>query len=36
MSAVILRDARRVRFLLASACPYQQLFRLAAHRLAPR
>jgi hypothetical protein len=35
IGAVILRNTRRVRFLLASACPYQALFRLAAQRLAP-
>ena len=34
IGAVILRNTRRVRFLLASACPYQELFRLVAQRLA--
>lgn len=34
IGAVILRNTRRVRFLLASACPYQHLFRLVAQRLA--
>ncbi len=34
IGAVILRNTRRVRFLLASACPYQDLFRLVAQRLA--
>jgi len=35
IGAVILRNTRRVRFLLASACPYQKLFLLVAARLAP-
>ena len=35
IGAVILRNTRRVRFLLASASPYQNLFRLAVQRLAP-
>ena len=35
VGAVILRNTRRVRFLLASTCPYQDLFRLVARRLAP-
>ena len=35
IGAVILRNTRRVRFLLASGCPYQSLFRLVAQRLAP-
>ena len=35
IGAVILRNTRRVRFLLASACPYQDLFTLVAQRLAP-
>ena len=35
IGAVILRNTRRVRVLLASAYPYQQLFHLVAHRLAP-
>ena len=33
--AVILRNTRRVRFLLSSAYPHQDLFRLAIQRLAP-
>jgi hypothetical protein len=35
IGAVILRNTRRVRFLLSSAYPYPHLFRLAAQRLAP-
>jgi hypothetical protein len=35
IGAVILRNTRRVRFLLASACPHQDLFRLVARRLEP-
>ena len=35
IGAVILRNTRRVRFLLASGYPYQKLFWLAAERLAP-
>jgi len=35
IGAVILRNTRRIRFLLSSACPYQQLFFLAAEKLAP-
>lgn len=35
IGAVILRNTRRIRFLLASACPYQSLFFLVAQRLAP-
>ena len=35
IGAVILRNTRRIRFLLASTCPYQSLFFLVAHRLAP-
>ncbi len=34
IGAVILKNTRRVRFLLASGCPYKQLFFLVAHRLA--
>ena len=34
IGAVILKNTRRVRFLLASGCPYQQLYFLAAKRLA--
>jgi hypothetical protein len=35
IGAVILRNTRRIRFLLSSACPYQQLFFLVAAKLAP-
>jgi len=35
IGAVILRNTRRIRFLLSSACPYQNLFFLAAARLTP-
>jgi hypothetical protein len=35
IGAVILKNTRRVRFLLASGYPYQDLYFLAAHRLAP-
>jgi hypothetical protein len=35
IGAVILRNSRRVRFLLSSACPYQELFATAAARLRP-
>jgi hypothetical protein len=35
IGAVIIRNTRRIRFLLASACPYQSLFFLVAQRLAP-
>ena len=35
IGAVIVRNTRRVRFHLASACPYQDLFRLVAQRLEP-
>ncbi len=34
IGAVIARNARRVRFLLSSAHPHQDLFRLAIQRLA--
>lgn len=34
IGAVILKNTRRVRFLLASACPYQDLYFLVARRLA--
>lgn len=34
IGAVILRNTRRVRFLLSSAHPYQHLYRLVAQRLA--
>ncbi len=33
IGAVILRNTRRIRFLMASAHPHQDLFRLATHRL---
>ena len=35
IGAVIIRNTRRIRFMLSSACPYQNLFYLVAHRLAP-
>lgn len=35
IGAVILRNTRRIRFLLSSACPYQKLFFHAAAKLAP-
>ena len=35
IGAVILKNARRIRFLLASGCPYKELYFLAANRLAP-
>jgi hypothetical protein len=35
IGAVILKNTRRIRFLLASGCPYQELYFLVAHRLAP-
>ena len=35
IGAVIVRNSRRVRFLLATACPYRDLFTLVAQRLAP-
>lgn len=35
IGAVILRNTRRVRVLLSSACPDQDLFRVAAERLKP-
>jgi hypothetical protein len=35
IGAVILRNTRRIRFLLSSNCPYQNLFFLVANRLAP-
>ena len=35
IGAVILRNTRRVRFLLSSAHPYQHLFLLVAARLKP-
>ena len=35
IGAVILKNTRRIRFLLASSCPYKELYFLAANRLAP-
>ena len=35
IGAVILKNTRRIRFLLASGCPYKELDFLAANRLAP-
>ena len=35
IGAVILRNTRRIRFLLASGCPCKELYFLAANRLAP-
>jgi hypothetical protein len=35
IGAVILRNTRRIRFLLSSGCPYQRLFFHAAAKLAP-
>ena len=35
IGAVIIRNSRRVRFLLSSACPHQELFTRAAARLDP-
>ncbi len=35
IGAVILKNTRRIRFLLASGCPYQELYFLVANRLAP-
>ncbi len=35
IGAVIIRNTRRVRLLLASHYPYQDLFALVAARLAP-
>ena len=35
IGAVIIRNTRRVRFMLSSACPDQDLFRLVAARLRP-
>lgn len=34
IGAVILKNTRRIRFLLASGCPYQELYFLVARRLA--
>lgn len=35
IGAVIVRNTRRVRFLLSSACPRQRLFQVVMHRLVP-
>ena len=35
IGAVILKNTHRIRFLLASGCPYKELYFLAANRLAP-
>jgi len=35
VGAIILRNTRRIRFLLSSACPYQRLFFHVAAKLAP-
>ena len=35
IGAIILRNTRRIRFLLSSAFPYQNLFYAAAKRLVP-
>ena len=35
IGAVILKNTRRIRFLLASGCPCKELYFLAANRLAP-
>ncbi len=35
IGAVILKNTRRIRFLLAIGCPYQELYFLVAYRLAP-
>ena len=35
IGAVILRNTRRIRLLLSSACPYQEIFRMAAARRMP-
>jgi hypothetical protein len=34
IGAIVVRNTRRIRFHLSSACPYQQMFFLVAHRLA--
>lgn len=33
IGAVILRNTRRIRFLMSSACPHQELFRTVSYRL---
>ncbi len=35
IGAIILRNTRRVRFMMPSACPDEDLFRLVARRLVP-
>ncbi len=35
IGAVIVRNIRRVVFMLSGSCPHQDLFRLAVQRLAP-
>ncbi|SDY98178.1 transposase [Nitrosomonas sp. Nm58] len=35
IGAVILRNTRRIRFLLASSCPYQKLFFQVSAKLTP-
>ena len=35
IGAVIFKNTRRIRFLLASGCPYKELYFLVANRLAP-
>ncbi len=35
IGAIIQRNTRRVRFLMSSACPDEDLFRLVASRLVP-
>ena len=35
IGAVIVRNTRRVRFMLSEACPEQEMFGLVAARLAP-
>ena len=36
IGAVILRNTRRIRFLLSSSYPYQELFEQVAHQLNPQ
>jgi Transposase DDE domain group 1 len=33
IGAVVIRNTRRIRILLSSACPHQDLFRTVAFRL---
>ncbi len=35
IGAAVVRNTRRIRLLLSDACPYKDLFRLAANRLCP-